>query len=61
MGAIKVKGATLDILKFPSLRGIEDQNLRQLMNNLILELYKYQAQSERKRIKERQRQGIEIA
>lgn len=61
MGVIKAKGATLDILSFPSLRGIEDQNLRQLMNNLILELYKYQAESERKRIKERQRQGIEIA
>ena len=61
MGAIKAKGATLDILNFPSLRGIEDPNLRQLMNNLILELYKYQAESERKRIKERQRQGIEIA
>lgn len=45
MGAIKAKGATLDILNFPSLRGIEDPNLRQLMNNLILELYKYQAES----------------
>lgn len=61
MGSIKAKGATLDILSFPSLRGIEDPNLRQLMNNLILELYKYQAESERKRIKERQRQGIDIA
>lgn len=61
MGSIKAKGATLDILNFPSLRGIEDPNLRQLMNNLILELYKYQAESERKRIKERQRQGIAIA
>lgn len=61
MGSIKAKGATLDILNFPSLRGIEDPNLRQLMNNLILELYKYQAESERKRIKERQRQGIDIA
>lgn len=61
MGAIKAKGATLDILSFPSFRGIEDPNLRQLMNNLILELYKYQAESERKRIKERQRQGIAIA
>ncbi|RMC47356.1 recombinase family protein [Lactobacillus sp. ESL0228] len=61
MGTIKAKGATLDILNFPSLRGIEDPNLRQLMNNLILELYKYQAESERKRIKERQRQGIELA
>lgn len=61
MGTIRAKGATLDILSFPSLRGIDDTNLRQLMNNLILELYKYQAESERKRIKERQRQGISIA
>ena len=61
MGAIKSKGATLDILSFPSLRGIEDNNLRQLMNNLILELYKYQTESERRRIKECQRQGIAIA
>lgn len=61
MGTIRAKGATLDILSFPSLRGINDTNLRQLMNNLILELYKYQAESERKRIKERQHQGISIA
>lgn len=61
MGTIRAKGATLDILSFPSLRGIDDTNLRQLMNNLILELYKYQAENERKRIKERQRQGIELA
>ena len=36
MGTIRAKGATLDILSFPSLRGIEETNLRQLMNNLIL-------------------------
>ena len=43
MNTIQNKGATLDVL-----------NLRQLMNNLIIELYKYQAESERKRIIERQ-------
>ena len=36
-------------------------NLRQLMTNLIIELYKYQADSERKRIIERQPQGIFLA
>lgn len=59
--AIQARGATLEALNLPTLRGIEDDNLRRLLNNLILELYKYQAQAERERIKERQRQGIEIA
>src|SRR5699024_11341565 len=40
---------------------IADPNLRQLMTNLIIELYKYQAESERKRIIERQKQGIALA
>lgn len=57
--AIQARGATLEVLNLPTLRGIEDDNLRRLLNNLILELYKYQAQAERERIKERQ--GIEIA
>lgn len=61
MNEIQQKGATLEILNLPTLRGIEDDNLRRLLNNLILELYKYQAQAERERIKERQAQGIAIA
>ena len=43
------------------MNGIEDENLRRLINNLVIELYKYQAESERKRIRERQAQGIAIA
>ena len=58
MATIRRKGATLEVLNLPTLRGIEDDNLRRLLNNLILELYKYQAQAERERIKERQKQGI---
>lgn len=61
MNAIQQKGATLEVLNLPSMNGIEDENLRRLINNLVLELYKYQAESERKRIKERQAQGIELA
>lgn len=61
MNEIQTKGATLEVLNLPTLRGIEDDNLRRLLNNLILELYKYQAQAERERIKERQAQGIAIA
>src|SRR5699024_12132521 len=61
MNTIQNKGATLDVLNLPSMTGIADQNLRQLMTNLIIELYKYQAESERKRIIERQQQGIALA
>ncbi|PGU98933.1 recombinase family protein [Bacillus thuringiensis] len=61
MSEIQKKGATLEVLNLPSLRGIEDENLRRLINNFIIELYKYQAESERQRIKERQAQGISIA
>jgi hypothetical protein len=53
MNTIQNKGATLDVLNLPSMTGITDPNLRQLMTNLIIELYKYQAESERKRIIER--------
>ena len=58
---IQVKGATLEVLNLPTLSGIQDTNLRKLLNNLILELYKYQAQAERERLKERQQQGIALA
>lgn len=61
MNVIQQKGATLEVLNLPSMNGIEDENLRRLINNLVVELYKYQAESERKRIKERQAQGIELA
>ena len=61
MNQIQQKGATLEVLNLPSMNGIEDENLRRLINNLVVELYKYQAESERKRIKERQAQGIELA
>lgn len=61
MNQIQDKGATLEVLNLPTLRGIEDDNLRRLLNTLILELFKYQAQAERERIKERQAQGIALA
>lgn len=58
---IRATGATLNILNLPSFAGIEDPNLRNLMTNIIVELYKYIAQEERETIRERQRQGIDIA
>lgn len=50
MNQIQQKSATLEVLNLPTLKGIEDDNLRTLINNLIIEIYKYQAESERKRI-----------
>lgn len=41
--------------------GIEDENLRRLINTLVLEIYIYQAENERKNIKMRQKEGILIA
>lgn len=61
MYQIQSKRATLEILNLPATQGIEDENLRNLINNLIIEIYKYQAESERMRILERQKQGIDIA
>ncbi|WP_137665504.1 recombinase family protein [Enterococcus hulanensis] len=61
MYQIQSKKATLEILNLPTTQGIEDENLRNLINNLIIEIYKYQAESERMRILERQKQGIAIA
>ena len=61
MNEIQTKGATLEVLNLHTLRGIEDDNLRRLLNNLILEIYKYQAQGESERIKACQAQGIAIA
>jgi len=61
MNKIQMKGATVEVLNLPSLKGIEDENLRRLINNLIIEIYKYQAESERKAILERQKAGIAVA
>lgn len=58
---IRIKGASFEALNLPSFAKVNDDNLRSLMNALVIELFKYFAESERKRIRERQRQGIEIA
>lgn len=60
INTINRKGANLEILSLPSTK-IEDPALNKLVNNLILEIYKYIAQQEREKIRERQRQGIELA
>lgn len=61
MNEIQQKGATLEVLNLPSMSGIEDENLRRLINNLVIEIYKYQSEAEREKIRERQQQGIKLA
>ena len=57
---INEKQASLEVLSLPSTK-TDDPNLNRLINNLIIEIYKYMAESERLRIKERQKQGIALA
>ncbi|WP_368661272.1 recombinase family protein (plasmid) [Bacillus cereus] len=64
MKDIQRKGATLEVLNLPTFKEIENDNLRGLINNLMIELYKYQdyqEENEKKRIKNRQAKGIGIA
>ena len=61
MDEIRGKKASFEFLNLPSFAGVQDDNIRMLLNSIIIELYKYMAQSERERIRERQRQGIELA
>ena len=57
---VNEKEASLEVLNLPTTQ-TSDPALNKLINNLILELYKYIAESERLRIRERQRQGIALA
>lgn len=61
LSEIRQKGATIDILDLPSFQGVEDPNLKNLLTNIVIELMSYVAQSEREKIRERQREGIAIA
>lgn len=61
---VKVKKVDMVILDMPLLdtTKYKDMNgLESLISDIILQLLSYMAEDERKRIKERQREGIEIA
>lgn len=55
------KGASIEILDLPSFNEVTDPALSDLLINLVIEVFSYVAENERKKIKERQKQGIEIA
>lgn len=61
MNTIQQKGATLEVLNLPSMNGIDDENLRRLINTIVIEIYKYQAENERDIILRRQKEGITLA
>ena len=61
LSQIESKGATFDILDLPSFAGVEDLNLRRLLNNLVIDLMSYAAEHERAKIRERQAEGIKLA
>lgn len=58
---IRSKGAHIDFLDMPSYKEVHDENTRNLLSSITIELQKYLAAEERKKILERQRQGIALA
>ncbi|GAX06544.1 resolvase [Secundilactobacillus pentosiphilus] len=58
---VRSKGAHIDFLDMPSYEEVDDENTRNLLSSITMELQKYLAAEERKKILERQRQGIVLA
>lgn len=58
---VRSKGGNIEILDLPSFAGVTDTTLRDLLTNLVIEVFSYVAETERNKIKERQRQGIQLA
>lgn len=61
MQILREKGVALQTPELPDFSDIPDVNIRNMMTELLTTVFKWQAQAEREKIKERQKQGIEIA
>lgn len=61
LSIIQEKGATFTALDLPSFSAVEDKNMRKMLNNMILEVFKFTSQNEREKIRKRQKEGIELA
>lgn len=48
---VKAKGANIEILDLPSFSGVNDPTLRDLLTNLVIEVFSYVTESERKKLK----------
>ena len=58
---VRTKGANVEILDLPSFSGVNDPTLRDLLTNLVIEVFSYVAETEQNKIRERQQQGIKLA
>lgn len=58
---IQSKSASIEILDLPSFQRVTDFALKDLLKNVDIEVFSYIAESEREKIRERQKQGIKIA
>ncbi|MGV0169091.1 recombinase family protein [Furfurilactobacillus sp. WILCCON 0119] len=58
---IKDAGASFQSLDLPDFSSIPDRGLRNMLTDVIQSVFKFQAESERLRIRERQAQGIKLA
>ncbi|MDN2454382.1 recombinase family protein [Lactobacillus sp. UCMA15818] len=58
---IKKRGASLQSLDLPDFSNVPDVNLRNMLTDILVTVFKFQAQSEREKIRERQREGIALA
>ncbi|MFT8459558.1 MAG: recombinase family protein [Liquorilactobacillus ghanensis] len=58
---IQQRGASIQSLDLPDFSNIPDANLRNMLTDILITVFKFQAQSEREMIRERQREGIALA
>ena len=58
---ISDSGATFQSLDLPDFAAVQDENLRNMLTSILLTVFKYQAEAERKNIRERQAEGIRLA
>lgn len=59
--AIRQKGASIQSLDLPDFSSVPDTNLRNMLTDILITVFKFQAQNERERIRERQKEGIALA
>ncbi len=57
---IKSKSVSIEILNLPSCQGMTDSALKDLLTNLVIDFFSYVVESEREKIRERQKQGINL-
>ena len=56
-----MRGVVLEILDLPSFANVTDGALKTLLTNLVIEVFSFVAESERDKIRQRQKEGIAIA